>query len=103
MVLGYIQAAGAVVDVADKLSGGRVDDAINSLNPFASSGEPLEVMLPAGGQLQVPHGLDRTPSGYQIICKMGQGDVWDYQAPDGNFLYLETSAGSDLPIKIQVA
>ena len=100
----YVAALGLVVDVGTKLAQGRTEEAFDGLNPFASAGEPLTVTIPTAApkQVKVEHKLNKVPQGYQVVCKMGAGDVWDYQAPDNRYLYLETDAGADLVVKIVV-
>lgn len=104
MAFPYIAAAGMAVDVVTKLAGDRSEEGFNGLNPTASAEGPITVVIPAEGQVTVEHKLGQLPqNGYSIQCKMGQGDVWDYQEPDGQHLYLETDATSDLTIKILVS
>ncbi len=100
----YIAAAGLAMDFVGKLVQDRSEDAFGNLNPSATAGEPIEVTIPAAGTVTVPHGLGVVPSnGYTIVCKMGTGDVWDYQAPDNKFFYLQTSAPANLTIRIVVS
>jgi len=100
----YVAAVGLAVDVVGKLVQDRSEEAFGNLNPSATAGDPIEVTIPSGGTTTVPHGLGIVPSnGYTIVCKMGQGDVWDYQPPDDKFLYLQTSAAADLTIRVVVS
>lgn len=97
----YVAAAGLVLDLGSKLVQGRTEEAFDGLNPFASAGEPLTVEFTAAGQQKVAHKLDRVPVGWNPVCRLGSGQVWDYQEPDSQFFYLESD--SALTIKILVS
>ena len=100
----YVALAGVAIDVVQKFADGRSDEAFDSLNPFATANGPVAVTIPATGTVKVEHKLGAVPrNGWSLVCKLGAGDVWDYQAPDDKFLYLETDAASDLSIKLVVS
>jgi hypothetical protein len=101
----YVAALGLVVDVGTKFANGRTEEAFDGLNPFASAGSAQTVVIPTASPKQVahPHKLGKKPSGWQQTCKMGEGDVWEYQAADDKYFYFETNAGADLTIQIVVS
>ena len=102
MVLPYLQAAGAVIDVGSKIAAkvkqDRTAKAFSSQNGIAN-GTPITKSL-VSGQQAVPHALGRVPTGWNLVCRMANEQVWDYQAPDAENLYLETSG--DVEVKILV-
>lgn len=101
MVFPYVAAAGMVIDVVGKLASDRTEEGFNNLNSSAASEQAKTITLPATGQLAVPHGLGQVPqNGWALQCKLGAGDVWDYQAPDAQYVYLQTDSATDLTIKV---
>lgn len=105
MAFPYVAAIGLAVDVGTKLGQGRTEEAFDSLNPFASAGGTQTVVIPTAApkRVQHPHKLGKKPGGWQQTCKMGAGDVWEYQAADDKFFYFETDAAADLTIQIVVS
>lgn len=99
----YVAALGLAVNVGQKLIDGRTEEAFDSLNPFASSNNVLEVTIPASGQVRVPHKAGKKPNGHIAIYQSVDAVWWDYQVPDDKFFYLQTSAGTDVNLKLIVA
>ena len=102
MPIPYVAAIGAVVNVgtqvAQKVQQDRSTKAFASQNGI-SQGTPLSFSL-ASGQQAVPHRLGRVPQGWNLVCRMANEQVWDYQAPDAENLYLETSGAVDVKILV---
>lgn len=102
MAIPYIAAIGAVVNVgtqvAQKVQQDRSTKAFASQNGI-SQGTPLEFSL-ANGQQAVPHRLGRVPQGWNLVCRMANQQVWDYQAPDAENLYLETNGVVDVKLLV---
>lgn len=102
MPIPYVAAIGAVVNVgtqiAQKVQQDRSSKAFASQNGI-SQGGPLEASL-ASGQQAIPHRLGRVPQGWSLVCRMANEQVWDYQAPDAENLYLETSGAVDVKLLV---
>lgn len=102
MPIPYVAAIGAVVNagtqIASKVQQDRASKSAASQNGI-SQGEPLELSLSTGTQA-IPHRLGRVPQGWNLVCRMGNEQVWDYQAPDAENLYLETSGAVDVKILV---
>lgn len=95
----YVALIGTVVNagtqIGTKIAQSVTEERFNSQNEFSTAGEPITIEFPGAGQQQVVHRLGKVPVGWIIVGKNAAIDVFEYQAPDTDFLYLEaTGAGT---------
>ena len=76
-----------------------------SMRDFAQSlpsqlyGQSIEVDLESGNNI-VPHRSNSVPNGYLVIYQDSAANVYDYQKPDRNNLYLNSSAATTIKIVV---
>jgi len=76
----------------------NVRDFAKSL-PGQLYGQSIEVTLVVGDNI-IPHRNDSVPNGYLIIYKNAQAIIYDYQKPDRNNLYLNSSRATTIKIVV---
>lgn len=100
----YIAAIGAVVNIgsqiARKVDQGRTSKAHDAQSSPINGGRLLQVVFTGAGQQQVQHLLAKAPSGWLVVGKDANADVWSYAASDSRFLNLQASAAVNLTLMV---
>ncbi len=99
----YGAAAAAVGKFAMQQATSRREEDHNGLDVSARDSRVLTVSFTAataGSPQKVLHGLGRVPVGYSICCRMADERVWDAQASDEQYFYLEASGAVDIKMKV---
>lgn len=67
-------------------------------HPFADGHVVKGLFEGASGQITVEHKLGRVPQGWFPVAKNADSSIWEYQARDKRYLYLETSTNITVDI-----
>jgi hypothetical protein len=77
---------------------GSMRDFVESL-PSQLYAQAIEVELSSGNNV-VPHGFNSVPNGYFRVYQNSVSNIYDYQKPDRNNLYLNSSAATTIKIVV---
>lgn len=89
----YTAAAMSIVDIGMRLFGGKSADEAESVDASANDFSDHPVVFVAGIEQKIAHKLDREPSGFNIIQKGSDMNIWQVSSDNRHITVMSNADG----------